>query len=238
MLDDIPGLLPDLRSLYEDLHANPELSFDEHRTAEAAGRTPRRCLGYDVTTGSARTGVVATMANGDGPTVLLRADIDALPVQEDTGLPYASTVTATADDGHEVPVAHACGHDMHATWMVGRGHPAGEPPRRSGRCKVLLLLQPAEEIGQRRPGHGRRRPLPERSGSRTSRSDSTSPRPPPAGCSPGAGPMMSAADSVRVVLHGRGGHGSSPEQTVDPVVMAASTVIKLQTVVSRSIAAD
>ena len=118
MLATITELLPDLGSLYEDLHAHPELSFAEHRTA-AILADRLEALGFDVTTGVGQTGVVATMSNGDGPLVLLRADIDALPVKEDTGLAYASTVTAVDAHGAEVPVAHACGHDMHATWLVG-----------------------------------------------------------------------------------------------------------------------
>ena len=116
----MPELLPDLKDLYEDLHAHPELSFCEVRTAGLlADRL--EALGYEVTREVGGTGVVAVLANGDGPTVLLRADIDALPVEELTGLPYASTVRAPGLDGNEVPVAHACGHDMHAAWMIGVG---------------------------------------------------------------------------------------------------------------------
>src|SRR3954454_2634253 len=111
-------LLPDLQAVYTDMHAHPELSLQEDRTAGiAADRL--RAAGYDVTTGVGRTGVVGLLRNGDGPIVMLRADMDALPIQEDTGLPYASKATTANRDGITVPVSHACGHDMHVTWLAG-----------------------------------------------------------------------------------------------------------------------
>lgn len=234
MLADVDALLPDLRVLYEDLHAHPELSFAEHRTAAVLAERLEG-LGYDVTAGVGRTGVVAVLANGDGPTVLLRADFDALPVKEDTGLAYASTVVAPGPGGTEVPVAHACGHDMHATWMVGVATLLADH-RDAWAGTAMLVLQPAEEIG---------------AGARAMIDDGLFARfgtpvvalgqhvvPAPAGwVLSRSGPMMSASDALRIVLHGRGGHGSTPEQTVDPIVLGASTVMKLQTVVSREIAA-
>src|SRR3954447_20425814 len=118
VLNNLDRLSPDLEALYTDVHAHPELSMQESRTASlAADRL--RAAGYDVTTGVGKTGVVGLLRNGDGPTVMLRADMDALPVDEMTGLPYASKVTATDRDGKTVPVMHACGHDMHVTWLVG-----------------------------------------------------------------------------------------------------------------------
>src|SRR5256885_5807339 len=118
VLRNIDRLLPDIEALYKDLHAHPELSMQESRTAGlAADRL--RAAGYDVTTGVGKTGVVGLLRNGDGPTVMLRADMDALPVKEKTGLPYASTVTVKDSEGNTVPVMHACGHDMHVTWLVG-----------------------------------------------------------------------------------------------------------------------
>lgn len=118
MFDDIPALLPGLQEIYADLHRDPELSFAEVRTA---GIVAQRLgdLGYEVTTAVGHTGVVGTLANGAGPTVLLRADMDALPVEEATGLSYASTATGLDPEGAEVPVAHACGHDMHVTGLLG-----------------------------------------------------------------------------------------------------------------------
>jgi len=232
MLDSIPALIADLEDLYEDLHAHPELSFAEHRTATIlADRL--QALGYAVTTGVGGTGVVATLANGPGPTVLIRADIDALPVKEATGLAYASTATATNDDGESVPVAHACGHDMHATWLIGAATVlARHLDQWNGR--LLLVVQPAEEIGTGADAmidddlYGRfgtptvalgQHVVPSPAGTVLHR----------------PGPIMAASDALRITLHGHGGHGSSPHTTIDPVVMAASTVMKLQTIVSRGI---
>lgn len=223
MLDAVPALIPDLRELYEDLHAHPELSFQEHRTAGIlADRL--RALGYEVTAEVGRTGVVATLANGPGPTVLLRADIDALPVTEDTGLSYAST---------NVGVAHACGHDMHAAWLVGAAAVLADH-RDSWSGSLLLVVQPAEELGA-----GARAMLDDDLFARFGTPDvvlGQHAAPAPAGwVLHRAGPMMAASDSVEVVLHGRGGHGSAPQNTVDPAVLAASTVMRLQTIVSREV---
>src|SRR5919202_449838 len=117
-LANLGRLLPDLQTLYTDIHAHPELSMQETRTTGVAADR-LRATGYDVTTGVGKTGVVGLLRNGDGPTVMLRADMDALPVKEATGLPYASKVTATDRDGKTVPVMHACGHDMHVTCLLG-----------------------------------------------------------------------------------------------------------------------
>src|SRR5690349_18095352 len=117
VLADLGRLLPDLESVYKDIHSHPELSMQENRTAGiAADRL--RTAGYEVTTGVGKTGVVGVLRNGDGPTIMLRADMDALPVREATDLPYASNVS-TDQDGESVPVMHACGHDMHVTWLIG-----------------------------------------------------------------------------------------------------------------------
>ena len=111
-------LMPDLEALYKDIHSHPELSMQETRTAGIAADWLRKA-GYEVTTGVGKTGVVGVLRNGEGPTVMLRADMDALPVAEDTGLPYTSKVMATDDEGKDVPVGHMCGHDMHVTWLAG-----------------------------------------------------------------------------------------------------------------------
>lgn len=234
MFGDVHALLPDLRALYEDLHAHPELSFHEDRTAAVlADRLDD--LGYDVHRGVGRTGVVAVLANGDGPTVLLRTDIDALPVAEDTGLPYASTVVTRDDHGHEVPVAHACGHDMHATWMIGAATLLADH-RDAWSGRVLVVLQPAEEIGG-----GADAMVDDGIFERFGRPDVALGQhvaPAPAGwLVTRGGTMMAGSDALHVKLHGRGGHGSRPEQAVDPAVMAAATVMELQTVVSRNVAA-
>src|SRR3954464_10020744 len=118
LLSNLPGLLPDLEALYKDIHAHPELSMQENRTADLAAKHLRN-NGYQVTTGVGKTGVVGLLKNGDGPTVMLRADMDALPIKEATGLPYASKTTTIDREGKTVPVAHMCGHDMHVVWLTG-----------------------------------------------------------------------------------------------------------------------
>ncbi len=138
----------DLEALYRDLHAHPELSFQEHRTAGiVAGHLS--ALGLEVHTGIGRTGVAGVLRNGDGPTVLLRADMDGLPVREETGLPWASTQTAPGDDGNPVPVMHACGHDIHITCLLGAVERlAGTTDDWSG--TLVAVFQPAEEHGGER----------------------------------------------------------------------------------------
>src|SRR5206468_10408619 len=130
--------------LYRDVHAHPELSMDEHRTASIAAER-LRAAGYDVTTGVGGTGVVGVLANGAGATVMLRADMDALPVEEATGLPYASTATATDPDGNETPVMHACGHDMHVTWLAGASALLAGA-KSAWRGTLMAVFQPAEEV--------------------------------------------------------------------------------------------
>ncbi|WP_252440338.1 amidohydrolase [Pseudonocardia humida] len=222
-----------LAELYRELHAHPELSFAEARTA-AVVADRLRALGAEVTEGVGGTGVVGVLRNGDGPTALLRADMDGLPMLEGTGLPYASTARGTDPDGNDVPVAHSCGHDMHVTCLLGALQDLATD-RAAWRGTVLAVFQPAEEIGQ---------------GAQAMIDDGLFDRfpapavvlgqhvaPLPAGClAIRSGPAFAAADAVRVVLHGRGGHGSRPETTVDPVVMAAATVMRLQTITSREIA--
>src|ERR1700685_3585772 len=138
--------LADLTGIYRDLHAHPELAFAEHRTAGIVAARLRD-LGYQTTAGVGRTGVVGVLANGEGPTVLLRADMDALPVLERTGLDYASTEHGTSADGKDVPVMHACGHDAHVTCLLGAAAGlAADTGNWSGR--LVLLFQPAQEGGE------------------------------------------------------------------------------------------
>jgi amidohydrolase len=226
--------LADLTGIYRDLHAHPELAFAEHRTAGIVAARLRD-LGYQTTTGVGRTGVVGVLANGDGPTVLLRADMDALPVLERTGLDYASTDRATSADGRDVPVMHACGHDAHVTCLLGAAAVlAGDTDTWSGR--LLLVFQPAEEVGE-----GAQAMIDDGLFDRFGVPDVVLGQhvtPMPAGLlgvRPGA--AFAAADTLRVVLHGQGGHGSRPETTVDPVLMAAATVQRLQGIVSREVSA-
>src|SRR5579871_4354873 len=234
LLRNLDGLLADLEALYKDVHSHPELSMEERRTAAlAADRL--RAAGYDVTTGIGKTGVVGLLRNGEGPTVMLRADMDALPIQETTGLPYASKATATDRQGDTVPVGHMCGHDMHVTWLSGAIKLLAEA-RSSWRGTLMAVFQPAEETGE---------------GAQAMIDDGLFKRFPkpdvilgqhvmvgPAGTVAGrAGAITSAADSLQIRLFGRGAHGSMPQASVDPVVMAASTVLRLQTIVSREVAA-
>lgn len=151
VLAGLPEVLPDLEKLYQDLHAHPELSLEEHRTAAHAAEQ-LRASGFEVTEGVGGTGVVGVLRNGEGPTVMLRADMDALPVQESTGLAYASTVTATDADGNEVPVMHACGHDMHVSWLTGVARLLGASTSSWQGTVLAVFFSP-----QRRPLRGPRR---------------------------------------------------------------------------------
>lgn len=222
----------DLEALYIDLHRHPELSFQETRTAGiAAGHL--RDLGLDVHEGIGVTGVVGVLANGSGPVVWLRADMDALPVKEETGLAYASTATGVDPDGNVVPVMHACGHDMHVTAMIGAVEKLVSD-RDAWKGTVVVVIQPAEEYGA-----GARAMLDDGALRRFPKPDVVLGQhvtPLPAGViGVRPGPQMSASDGLQVVMHGRGGHGSRPHATIDPVVMAAATVMRLQTVVSREV---
>ena len=220
---DVAAVLDDVKELYKDMHRHPELSMEEERTARmAAARL--QTAGFDVTTGVGKTGVVGVLRNGDGPTVMLRADMDALPVQEQTGLEYAS-----ATDG----VMHACGHDMHVAWLAG-ATTVLSAARDGWHGTVLAVFQPAEETA---------------AGARAMIDDGLFARfpkpnvvlgqhvmPAPAGLiGMRAGVVTAAADSFEIRLFGRGAHGSMPEASVDPVVMAAATVMRLQTIVSREV---
>jgi hippurate hydrolase len=233
-LRNIDSLLPDLEAFYKDVHAHPELSMEETRTAGlAADRL--RTAGYEVTTGVGKTGVVGLLRNGDGPTVMLRADMDALPIQEATGLPYASKATATDRQGATVPVSHMCGHDMHVTWLAGAARLLAQA-RDSWRGTLMPVFQPAEETGEGAnamidDGLFQRFPKPDvilGQHVMVGPSGTVAGRP---------GAITSAADSLQIRLFGRGAHGSMPQASIDPVVMAASTVLRLQTIVSREVAA-
>ena len=234
VLRGLDGILADLEDFYRDLHANPELSMQEERTSGKAAEW-LEASGFKVTRGVGKTGVVGLLENGEGPTVMLRADMDALPVREDTGLPYASDKTDTDKEGKEVPVAHACGHDMHTACLAGAtALLARATDAWSG--TLLAVFQPAEETAE-----GAQAMIDDGLFGRFPRPDVVLGQhvmPSPAGVvSYRAGTTQAASDSLQIRIFGRGGHGSMPESTVDPVVIAASTVLRLQTVVSREIAA-
>lgn len=222
----------DLESVYVDLHRHPELSFQETRTAGVVTQH-LEALGIDFEEGIGKTGVAAVIRAGDGPTVWLRADMDALPVQERTGLAYASTARGTDPSGIDVPVMHACGHDMHTTCLLGALERLTTTKHQwSG--TVVAVFQPAEEYG---------------AGSRAMIADGVLERfptpdvvlgqhvtPLPAGViGVRPGTQMAASDGLTVTLYGRGGHGSRPHATIDPIVMAAATIMRLQTIASREI---
>ncbi|NUR24393.1 MAG: amidohydrolase [Catenulispora sp.] len=236
LLRGLDGVLPGLREVYQDLHQHPELSFQEVRTAGIVA-AKLRAAGWDVTEGVGGTGVVGVLhgASADGPVVLLRADMDALPVREETGLPYASTATGVDRDGTEVPVMHACGHDVHVACLLGAAELLAAD-RGAWRGTMLAVFQPAEEVG------GAPRMLEDGFADRFPHPDVCLGQhvgPAPAGLvGTRPGPVMSACDTLRIKVFGRGGHGSMPESTIDPVVIAAAIVMRLQTVVSREIAAS
>ena len=235
VLGGLKAITSSLEGLYRDIHQHPELSMQERRTAAKAAEQ-LKAAGYDVTEGVGNTGVVGVLRNGDGPTVMLRADMDALPVREATGLAYASTATATGPDGETVPVMHACGHDMHVTWLAGAAALLAQA-RGAWQGTLLAIFQPAEETAQGAQamiddGLFDRFPKPEvilGQHVMPGVSGEVSYRP---------GTTQAAADSLEVRLFGRGAHGSMPESSIDPVVMAASTVLRLQTIVSREVAAS
>ncbi|MEY9875067.1 amidohydrolase [Streptacidiphilus sp. MAP12-33] len=237
MRDAVLGGLPEIREqlagLYRHLHQHPELSLRETRTAALLARRLREAGYEEVTEQVGVTGVVGVLRNGEGPVVMLRADIDALPVEEQTGLPYASRVRATDQDGREVPVMHACGHDMHAACLVGAATLLARS-RDRWRGTLLVVFQPAEELGV-----GARGMVDDGMFERFARPDIVLGQhvaPLPAGfVGYGTGPVMAAADSLDITLHGRGGHGSRPESTVDPVLMAAHLVTRLQGIVAREV---
>ena len=229
-----PGnaLFGDLESIYQDLHQHPELSMQEVRTAQVAADYIE-ALGFEVTRKVGITGVVGVLRNGEGATVMLRADMDALPMAENTGLPYASTVRAKDEDGVEVGVAHSCGHDMHVTWLMGAARVLAEH-RDAWKGTLMVVFQPGEEVGS-----GARSMVDDWGTDRFPKPDiilgqhvmvgaagTVSYRP---------GVILSAGDSLKIRLFGRGSHGSQPQTSIDPVIMAAATTMRLQTIVSREI---
>jgi len=232
-LAGLQALYPSLDSLYMDLHRNPELSFHEEKTAaKMAARL--RGLGFEVTEHVGGYGVVGVLKNGKGPTVLVRTDMDALPVREQTGLPYASTTTVKNDAGETVPVMHACGHDIHMTSWVGA---ATLLSRERDRWQGTLVFvgQPAEEVVQ-----GAERMIRDGFLSRFPKPDFAlglhDTHVLPAGqIGVVAGPAYAASNAVDITFYGKGGHGAFPQLTIDPLLIAARTVVTLQTIVSREV---
>ncbi len=231
VLKPIDALYPDLEAFYEDLHRHPELSMHEERTsARLAERL--RALGFEVTDHVGGFGIVAVMKNGRGPTLLVRADMDALPLKENTGLPYASQVTVKDDAGKAVPVMHACGHDVHVTSLVGAATLLAKA-KNLWRGTLVLVGQPGEEGSagaslMLADGFLTRFPKPD-----FAIALHDEPRLPAGEIGYTPGYAMANSDSVDITVYGRGGHGSAPQNAVDPIVIAARTVLALQTIVAR-----
>jgi len=236
-VDEINRLLAaesaNLQAFYKNLHAHPELSYQEEQTAARLAKE-MKALGFEVTTGVGGHGVVAVLKNGNGPTVLVRTDMDALPVTEATGLPYASKVRARDRYGKEVGVMHACGHDMHMTCWVGTARVlAGMKDRWHG--TLVFIGQPAEETGG-----GARRMLADGLFERFPRPDyclglHCDARKPHGHIAYAEGLLCANVDTLDITVRGKGGHGSAPHTTIDPIVLAARIVLDLQTIVSREV---
>ena len=233
LLADLDAIQPWHLDFYQDLHRNPELSFQEFRTSGLVSDRLRE-LGYEVHTGIGGTGLVGILHKGDGPTVLARADMDALPVHEATGLPYASTATASDAAGHQTPVMHACGHDMHVTCLLAAAELLAEH-QQTWSGTFIALFQPAEELGTGaramvESGLAAVIPKPDVALGQHVMGlpyDTVAARP---------GAALSAADSIRITLHGRGTHGSMPHFGVDPVLLGSAVVMRLNAIVSRELA--
>jgi len=233
ILANVDTILPELEAIYKDIHAHPELSMHETRTAKIAANH-LKTNGFEVTTGVGQTGVVGILRNGIGPTVMLRADMDALPIKEATGLPYASKMTAKGPDGKIVPVAHSCGHDMHEACLIGASSLFAKN-RGSWQGTLMAVFQPGEETAE-----GAQAMIDDGLFKRFAKPDVVLGQHvmslPSGHLDWRKGVVTSAADSLQIRMFGRGAHGSMPEASIDPVVMAASTVMRLQTIVSREVA--
>lgn len=224
---------PSLEAIYKHLHAHPELAFEEEQTAARLAKE-LKALGFEVTTKVGKQGVVGVLRNGDGPTVLVRTDMDALPVTEKTGAAYASKVRIRDKDGLEVGTMHACGHDIHMTSWVGTAR-ALTKMKDHWKGTLVFIGQPAEEIGagakaMLEDGLFKRFPRPDYA--LALHCDS---RLPHGHIAYAEGQLLANVDSIDITVKGRGGHGSAPHMTIDPIVLAAKIVLDLQTIVSREI---
>ncbi len=230
---EVQAVYPDAHALYVDLHQHPELSSHEIQTAaKLAGRL--RSLGYDVTEHVGGTGIVAILKNGPGPTVMLRTELDALPVEEKTGLAYASKVRTTDDRGQDVPVMHACGHDLHMASILGTGAIMARS-KNTWHGILMLIGQPAEETiggaeGMIKDGLLTRFPRPDVAVAMHVGNLLPAGK---VGVTPGI--YDTNSDSLRITIYGKGGHGSAPHMAVDPIVIAARTILALQTIPSREV---
>ena len=230
---EVDAVYADSHALYVDIHQNPELSFHETQTAVKLA-TRLRALGYEVTEHVGGTGIVAAMKNGAGPTVLLRTELDALPVEEKTGLTYASKIHTQDDAGHDVPVAHACGHDLHMAAIVGTAAIMARS-KDTWHGTLVLIGQPAEEtIGGAKAmiadGLLTRFPRPDVVLAMHVENEHAAGQ-----VGIVSGVYNTNADSLKITIYGKGGHGSAPHTAIDPIVIAARTILALQTIASREV---
>lgn len=230
----IEKIYPELDRFYKHLHQNPELSLQEKETS-ARIATELRSLGYEVTEGIGGYGVVGVLKNGAGPTLLIRTDMDALPMEEKTGLPYASTKKAISNDGKETYVAHSCGHDIHMSVFIGTAKVMVEN-KSSWRGTLLMVGQPAEENGMgawnmMNDGLYQRFPYPD-----YAIALHDDPFLPAGTVGFKSGPLMAGVDMMNVTVYGEGAHGAAPHTGIDPIVLSAQMIQAYQTIVSRRIA--
>ena len=232
-LKEVENVYPEAYSFYVDLHEHPELSAHETETAGKLA-DKLKSAGYEVTEHVGGTGIVGVLKNGSGPTIMLRTELDALPVQENTGLPYASKVHTKDDAGRDVPVMHACGHDVHMASLFGTAEIMART-KSTWHGTLILIGQPAEETiggaeGMIRDGLFTRFPKPDAIVALHVGNEL------PAGSvSITPGIYNTNSDSVRITIYGKGGHGAAPDTTVDPIVIAARTILSLQTMASREV---
>jgi amidohydrolase len=230
---EVDAVYPEAKALYLDLHQNPELSSHESQTAAKLAER-LRSLGFDVTEHVGGTGIVAIMKNGSGPVVMLRTELDALPVEEKTGLPYASKVHTKDDAGHDVPVMHACGHDVHMASLIGTADIMAKS-KNTWHGTLMLIGQPAEETisgasGMIKDGVFTRFPKPDVAVALHVGNILPAGK---VGVVPGV--FDTNSDSIRITVYGKGGHGSAPHTAIDPIVMAARMILAFQTIVSREV---
>ncbi|HEX4382605.1 MAG TPA: amidohydrolase [Myxococcales bacterium] len=227
----VDAIYPSLREVYVDLHEHPELAFQEKRTAGILA-SALEALGFAVTRGVGGTGVVGILRNGPGPTVMLRTELDGLPMQEKTGLSYASKGTGTLPDGTSTPTAHSCGHDLHMTGWLGTARLMAQS-KSDWHGTLMFVGQPAEETGSGasamlKDGLFNKFPKPDFA---ISMHDDASLPAGIVGYHPGY--FRASSDTVEITIHGRGGHAARPHKTVDPIVIAARAILGFQTLVSR-----
>lgn len=233
MADSVKKILPYAEEVYKDLHQHPELSLQENRTSKIVA-SHLKDAGFQVTEHVGVTGVVGLMKNGDGPTIMLRSDMDALPMKEESSVPYASKCEAVNAKGETVPVAHTCGHDLHITWLLSAATILSRH-RELWQGTLLVVFQPAEETAQ-----GSAKMIEDGITSRFPKPDVIlgqhllQYRAGKIGYRPGQ--ILTAGDSMLVRFFGRGAHGGMPQNGIDPIVMASAAVLRLQTIVSREVA--